>query len=126
MIVVEYSGDISEIHRLDLLARLEADVTSAIRAFEARVKSLRMAGDTTITRRQLAEACRLFNMPVPALGKAVDLQRAKLRRNQYVRHIHSDSGGSGDGAQMKVVVETYELLERYNAQKGIRHDKNAR
>lgn len=124
-LIAEQAGDIAELGRQELFERLETDLKAAVSAFGSRLRTLRQSGFTEISRREVSVACQLYNIPLPKPGRPIDLKLAKTRKHQLLRHLHPDTGGSGDGQDMRTINDAFDLFERYSRpyiqQKGTSH-----
>lgn len=103
---------IEPIERDSIFRKLDAEIRAAIANFDARVGALRRCAP--ISRSDVLRACDVLKISPPAPGAPVDLRQAKRQKCRLVRIIHSDSGGDGNGEDMRIVTEAYITLENYN------------
>lgn len=80
-----------------------------------------------ITRRRFVEACKRLRMPIPGIGKPIDLDLARKQKRKLCREYHPDLRPETEHTRIEfeAIVEAYRTVERYAQQSTTRKEVKA-
>lgn len=115
--VLQGNKNVDEGSRFLYLRDLDSDIKAAVSHFTGRMNDAKTPLTAPISRRKLLDACEALRVPIPPVGKPVNLEIAKKNKRHASRLYHPDVTGNGNEttrALFEAAVEAYSVLEQYN------------
>jgi hypothetical protein len=134
--VQERGTDLDEVAIERLLIELKTDLkdfTDRVRTAQVKAKrnkDNREEADAIIdriSRRRFVEACKRLLVPIPGIGKPIDLDFARKQKRKLSRAYHPDLNRETEQTRIEfeAIIEAYRIVEQYAGQVTTRKEVNA-